>query len=85
MQKTMGELVDALLYLGPQDLRLKEQLPADVAPDVDYRKEVQRREALPGVPGAAPFRGCSIVPRHQEPQQRTSIKMQRMTNLIFSG
>jgi len=49
----MGELVDALLYLGPQDLRLKEQLPADVALDVDYRKELQRREALTGVPGAA--------------------------------
>jgi len=51
LRKNMGELVDALLYLGPQDLRLKHQLPADIALDVDYRLELLRREALPGFPG----------------------------------
>jgi hypothetical protein len=49
----MAQLVDALLYLGPQDLRLNEPFPADIALDVDYRMELQRREALPGIPGAA--------------------------------
>ena len=53
LQKNMAQLVDAFLYLGPQDLRLKEQLPADIALDLDYRMELQRREALPGFPGAA--------------------------------
>jgi hypothetical protein len=53
LQKSMAQLVDALLYLGPQDLRLDEQLPADIALDVDYMMELQRRESLPGFPGAA--------------------------------
>jgi len=51
LQKPMEELVDAFLYLGPQDLRLNEQVPADIALDVDYRMELQRRESLPGFPG----------------------------------
>lgn len=51
LQKPMAELVDAFLYVGPQDLRLKEQLPADIALDIDYRMELRRREALPGLPG----------------------------------
>ena len=50
LQKPMEELVDAFLYLGPQDLLLKEKVPADIALDVDYRMELLRREALPGVP-----------------------------------
>ena len=50
LRKNMGELVDALLYLGPQDLRLKHQFPAEIALDVDYRLELQRRDALPGFP-----------------------------------
>jgi len=48
LQKPMGELVDAVLYLGPGDLRLKEQLPADIALDIDYMTELQRREGLSG-------------------------------------
>jgi len=52
LRKSMGQLVDALLYLGPQDLRLKAQFSADIALDVDYRMELQRRESLPGFPGA---------------------------------
>ena len=54
LQKTMAELVDAFLYLGPQDLLLSEQMPADIALDVDYRMELQRRAALPGYPAGAP-------------------------------
>ena len=52
LQKSMGEMVDAILYLGPQDLRLKEQMPADIALDTDYRAELQRRENLAGFPGS---------------------------------
>jgi hypothetical protein len=55
LQRPMEDLVDAFLYLGPPDLSLKEQLPADIALDADYRKELQRRENLPGFPGAAIF------------------------------
>jgi hypothetical protein len=53
MQKPMEDLFDAFLYLGPQDLRLKEQVPADIALDIDYRMEQRRREALPKPPGPA--------------------------------
>lgn len=58
MQKPMEELFDAFIYLGPQDLRLKEQVPGDIALDIDYRMEQRRREALPGPPGPAtePFK-----------------------------
>ena len=51
-QRPMEDLVDAFLYLGPQDLRLSEPIPADIALDVDYMKESQRRMALAGIPGA---------------------------------
>jgi hypothetical protein len=51
-QKPMADLVDAFLYLGPQDLRLKEPMPADIALDVDYMTELLRRETLEGMPGA---------------------------------
>jgi hypothetical protein len=51
-QKPMADLVDAFLYLGPQDLRLTEPMPADIALDVDYMTESLRREALAGLPGA---------------------------------
>jgi hypothetical protein len=42
-------LVDAFLYLGPQDLRLAEQIPADVALDTAYKVERQRRAVLRGL------------------------------------
>jgi hypothetical protein len=42
------ELADALLYLGSQELLLKEQLPADIGLDSDYMREVLRRGALVG-------------------------------------
>lgn len=51
LQKPMADLVDAFLYLGPQSLRFAEKTPADIALDVEYRTELQRREALSGFPG----------------------------------
>jgi hypothetical protein len=53
MHKPMEGLFDAFLYLGPQDLRLREQVPADIALDMGYRMEQRRREALPKPPGPA--------------------------------
>jgi hypothetical protein len=53
LQRPVADLVDAFLYLGPQDLRLSEQMPADIALDVEYMAELQRRETLMGWPGAA--------------------------------
>lgn len=53
LQKPMEELVDAFLYLGPQDLRLREKIPADIALDVTYRTELQRGGAMLGFPDAA--------------------------------
>jgi hypothetical protein len=51
VQKPMADLVDAFLYVGPQGLALWEKMPADIALDVEYRKELRRREALSGFPG----------------------------------
>jgi hypothetical protein len=51
-QKPMEDLVDAFLYLGPQDLRLREQIPADIALDEDYQRELSRRMALQDFPEA---------------------------------
>lgn len=53
LQKPMEELVDGFLYLGPQDLRLREKIPADIALDVTYRTELQRGGAMIGFPDAA--------------------------------
>ena len=46
LQKPMEEFVDAFLYLGPQDLRLREKIPADIALDATYRAELQRGSAM---------------------------------------
>ncbi len=48
----MENLVDAFLYLGPQDLLLREQIPGDIVLDGDYLKELDRRAILQGFPGA---------------------------------
>jgi hypothetical protein len=66
LQKPMEGLVDAVLYLGPQDLRLKEKMPANIALDVGYRTESLQREALfPGhVPGATT--GATLKERNQQ-------------------
>jgi hypothetical protein len=53
LQKPMEDLVDAFLYLGPPDLRLREKIPADIALDSSYRAEFQRGAAMFGFPGAA--------------------------------
>jgi hypothetical protein len=53
----MARSVDAFLYVGPQNLRLNEVIPADVALDVDYIRELQRRASLQGIlgfPGVVP-------------------------------
>lgn len=50
LQKPMEEFVDAFLYLGPQDLRLREKIPADIALDATYRAELQRGGAMIGFP-----------------------------------
>jgi hypothetical protein len=42
MQKPMETFVDAFLYLGPQEFRLNEPMPADIALDADYMAELQR-------------------------------------------
>jgi len=48
LQRPMEDFVDAFLYFGPQDLRLKEQMPVDVRLDSDYMTELQRRNAMSG-------------------------------------
>src|SRR5436853_7684310 len=53
LRKPVEELFDAVLYLGPPDLRLWEKVPADIVLDSDYMKERRRRSALPGSPTAA--------------------------------
>jgi hypothetical protein len=53
LQKPMEDLVDAFLYLGPPDLRLKEKIPADIALDANYRAEFQRGADMLGFPDAA--------------------------------
>jgi hypothetical protein len=53
LQKAMEDYVDAFLYLGPQDLRLSEKIPADIALDANYRAEFQRGGDMLGFPNAA--------------------------------
>jgi len=43
LEKPLEELADAVLYLGPRNLSLKESIPADIALDEDYMMELQRR------------------------------------------
>jgi hypothetical protein len=50
LQKPMEEFIDAFLYLGPQDLRLREKIPADIALDVTYRADLRRGGAMIGFP-----------------------------------
>lgn len=53
LQKPMEDLVDALLYLGPKDLALKEQFPAYIVLDADYMAEARRGGSL-GPGGGTP-------------------------------
>jgi hypothetical protein len=43
LQRPTQYLVDAFLYLGPQDLKLLEPMPGDIAVDIGYRMELRRR------------------------------------------
>jgi hypothetical protein len=50
LQRPMDDLVDAFLYLNPEGLALKEQVPADVVLDSEYWTELKRRETLQRFP-----------------------------------
>jgi hypothetical protein len=52
LQQRTENLVDAFVYFGPQDLRLKEKIPADIALDASYKAEFQRGGAVLGFPDA---------------------------------
>lgn len=54
LRKPVEDLFDAVLYLGPQDLRLSEKIPADIVLDAEYQKERRRRAALRGSAAPAP-------------------------------
>jgi hypothetical protein len=49
-QVPISGLVDALLYLGPGDVRLAERVPADILVDAPFMAEMFRRETLMGFP-----------------------------------
>jgi hypothetical protein len=53
-QKPMEHYIDAFLYLGPQEFRLSEPIPADFALDADYMTELRRRQTLMGEPSQSP-------------------------------
>jgi len=54
LQRPLEDVVDALLYLGPRDVRLLEPTPADIALDTEYMTELHRRESLTAFPGTPP-------------------------------
>lgn len=47
-EKPIEHYIDAFLYLGPQEFRLSEPMPADIALDADYMTELRRRQSLMG-------------------------------------
>jgi hypothetical protein len=53
-EKPVEHYIDAFLYLGPQEFRLKEPMPADIALDADYMTELRRRQSLMGFLGGEP-------------------------------
>ena len=53
-QKKLEHYIDAFLYLGPQEFRLSEPMPADIALDADYMTEVRRRQSLMSEPSQSP-------------------------------
>ena len=48
LQGPIEHFIDAFLYLGPQEFRLSEPMPADIALDADYMTEMRRRQSLMG-------------------------------------
>jgi hypothetical protein len=53
-QKPLEHFIDAFLYLGLQEFRLSEPMPATIALDADYMTELRRRESLMGEPAQSP-------------------------------
>ena len=49
--KPVAALLDAFLYLGPQNLQLREPVPADISLDRAYMSEWLRRLKVSGLPG----------------------------------
>jgi len=49
LQKPMEDLVDAFLYLGPQDLRLREKIPADIAFGRQLQNGIAARRSPVGI------------------------------------
>lgn len=49
-RKPVADLIDAFLYLGPQNLQLREPVPADIALDTAYMTEWVRRMKASGFP-----------------------------------
>ena len=74
LQKPMEDLIDAFLYPGPQDLRLREKIPADIALDAGYRAEFQQGGAMLGFPDAA----------SETPQEFDRQIIKRAEGLLFS-
>lgn len=50
----MESLLDAFLDLDPQDFRLNEPYPAQIAPESEYTTELRRRASLIGSPCQPP-------------------------------
>jgi hypothetical protein len=50
VEKGFARMVDGYLYLGPQATQLEEPIPASIALDAEYMKEMQRRLTLVGFP-----------------------------------
>lgn len=71
LQVPVEDVVDAFLYLGPRELRLAEQTPADIALDHAYMTELQRREALTAFPGAPPRTLAAMHAEILDEAQRT--------------
>ena len=68
--KPMEHYIDAFLYLGPQEFRLSEPMPANIALDADYTTELRRRESLMGFPGPSKSQkefGDEIVQEAENP------------------
>ncbi len=63
LQRPVEDLDDAFLYLGPQDLRLREKIPADIALDVSYRTDLQQGSAMLGF-----VNGASETPQEFDQQ-----------------
>ena len=73
-QRPMAAMADGLLYPGPQTLRLKEAMPADIGLDADCMTELRRRSSLTKLPepgsGAGPAAICEFERSRSKPVGR---------------